>query len=186
MGSWPPGWHLECSAMTVLPGFALRHSRRRLDLRFPHHENDWPSRPRPGDDFANFWMHNLAWSPTRCEKMSKSIGNTISPAQMLKWIPRPLVVRHPTWVARITVRCWTIARLLCRRQQRLLRRVESFLDATSGLLSKPDRPRCLRLSPRRWMTIWNIPRCPGGSRRRQTRAPVIALAAAGEDASGGR
>ena len=52
------------------------------------------------------------------EKMSKSIGNTISPAQMLQ-MARPLVVRYYL-VVRITVRFLITVRRLCRRRQPLL------------------------------------------------------------------
>ena len=63
-----------------------------LDLRFPHHENELAQSTAAGDDFANFWMHN-GMVTYEGEKMSKSIGNTISPAQMLQ-MARPLVVRY--------------------------------------------------------------------------------------------
>ena len=63
-----------------------------LDLRFPHHENELAQSMAAGDDFANFWMHN-GMVTYEGEKMSKSIGNTISPVQMLQQA-RPLVVRY--------------------------------------------------------------------------------------------
>lgn len=63
-----------------------------LDLRFPHHENEMAQSQAAGHGFANFWMHN-GMVTYEGEKMSKSIGNTINPREMLE-IARPLVVRY--------------------------------------------------------------------------------------------
>jgi cysteinyl-tRNA synthetase len=63
-----------------------------LDLRFPHHENEMAQSQAAGDDFANFWMHN-GMVTFEGEKMSKSIGNTVSPAEMLE-LASPRVVRY--------------------------------------------------------------------------------------------
>ncbi|GAP57132.1 cysteine--tRNA ligase, partial [Arthrobacter sp. Hiyo6] len=63
-----------------------------LDLRFPHHENEMAQSQAAGHGFANFWMHN-GMVTYAGEKMSKSIGNTVSPAEMLELAP-PRVVRY--------------------------------------------------------------------------------------------
>lgn len=63
-----------------------------LDLRFPHHENEMAQSTAAGYGFANFWLHN-GLVTFEGEKMSKSIGNTVSPAQMLEQA-RPLAVRY--------------------------------------------------------------------------------------------
>ena len=92
-GRGRPGWHLECSAMAgKYLGSRFDIHGGGLDLRFPHHENELAQSTAAGDDFANFWMHN-GMVTYEGEKMSKSIGNTISPAQMLE-MARPLVVRY--------------------------------------------------------------------------------------------
>jgi cysteinyl-tRNA synthetase len=98
--SWPspwgrgrPGWHLECSAMATKylgPRFDIHGGG--LDLRFPHHENELAQSTAAGDGFANFWMHN-GMVTYEGEKMSKSIGNVISPAEMLA-VASPRVVRY--------------------------------------------------------------------------------------------
>ena len=79
--SWPtpwgdgrPGWHLECSAMAhAYLGEAFDIHGGGLDLIFPHHENE----------ISNIWMHN-AWVTTSGEKMSKSLGNSLQVAEILK------------------------------------------------------------------------------------------------------
>jgi cysteinyl-tRNA synthetase len=63
-----------------------------LDLRFPHHENEMAQSQAAGHGFANFWMHN-GMVTYQGEKMSKSVGNTVSPAEMLELAP-PRVVRY--------------------------------------------------------------------------------------------
>jgi cysteinyl-tRNA synthetase len=92
-GSGRPGWHLECSAMvTKYLGAEFDIHGGGLDLRFPHHENEMAQSQAAGHSFANFWMHN-GMVTYQGEKMSKSIGNTISPAEMLE-LASPRVVRY--------------------------------------------------------------------------------------------
>lgn len=63
-----------------------------LDLRFPHHENELAQSAAAGDGFARFWLHN-GLVTYGGEKMSKSVGNTISPEEMLG-MARPTAVRY--------------------------------------------------------------------------------------------
>ena len=89
--AWPspwgpgrPGWHLECSAMvTKYLGAEFDIHGGGLDLRFPHHENEMAQSQAAGHAFARFWMHN-GMVTYEGEKMSKSVGNTISPDEMLQ------------------------------------------------------------------------------------------------------
>ncbi|MFJ5699206.1 cysteine--tRNA ligase [Arthrobacter sp. NPDC093139] len=92
-GAGRPGWHLECSAMvTKYLGTEFDIHGGGLDLRFPHHENEMAQSQAAGHGFANFWMHN-GMVTYQGEKMSKSVGNTVSPAEMLELAP-PRVVRY--------------------------------------------------------------------------------------------
>lgn len=92
-GAGRPGWHLECSAMvTKYLGTEFDIHGGGLDLRFPHHENEMAQSQAAGHGFASFWMHN-GMVTYQGEKMSKSIGNTINPREMLE-VARPLVVRY--------------------------------------------------------------------------------------------
>jgi cysteinyl-tRNA synthetase len=89
--SWPtpwgngrPGWHLECSAMaTAYLGAEFDIHGGGIDLVFPHHENERAQSNAAGDEFARFWLHN-AWVTMSGEKMSKSLGNTVSIPSMLE------------------------------------------------------------------------------------------------------
>ena len=83
--SWPspwgrgrPGWHIECSAMAgKYLGSAFDIHGGGVDLRFPHHENELAQSRAAGKPFASYWMHN-AWITTAGEKMSKSLGNSLT------------------------------------------------------------------------------------------------------------
>ncbi|WP_129633074.1 cysteine--tRNA ligase [Candidatus Oscillochloris fontis] len=90
--AWPspwgfgrPGWHIECSAMS------MKHLGEQIDIHgggndlvFPHHENEIAqSECLTGKSFARYWVHNgmlqLVNPETRqVEKMSKSLGNVVT------------------------------------------------------------------------------------------------------------
>jgi cysteinyl-tRNA synthetase len=77
-GPGRPGWHLECSAMaTNYLGAEFDIHGGGLDLIFPHHENERAQSRAAGDEFARYWLHN-GWVTLSGEKMSKSLGNTLS------------------------------------------------------------------------------------------------------------
>jgi cysteinyl-tRNA synthetase len=92
-GAGRPGWHLECSAMATKylgPAFDIHGGG--LDLVFPHHENEQAQSRAAGDPFANFWMHN-GLVTLGGDKMSKSLGNTMSVGMMLERV-RPVELRY--------------------------------------------------------------------------------------------
>ena len=83
-GAGRPGWHLECSAMAhVYLGEAFDIHGGGLDLIFPHHENEIAQSEAAGYAFSKRWMHN-AWVTASGEKMSKSLGNSLQVAELLK------------------------------------------------------------------------------------------------------
>jgi len=92
-GAGRPGWHLECSAMaTKYLGSAFDIHGGGLDLLFPHHENEQAQSHAAGDGFANFWLHN-GLVTLGGEKMSKSLGNTLSVGHLLQQV-RPVELRY--------------------------------------------------------------------------------------------
>ena len=85
-GPGRPGWHLECSAMAyTYLGEAFDIHGGGLDLIFPHHENEIAQSEAAGYAFAKRWMHN-AWVTASGEKMSKSLGNSLQVAELLKQV----------------------------------------------------------------------------------------------------
>ena len=83
-GKGRPGWHIECSAMAhkILGAHFDIHGGG-MDLIFPHHENEIAqSEAAWGPEFANVWMHG-GFLDVDGEKMSKSLGNFVTIAQVL-------------------------------------------------------------------------------------------------------
>ncbi|KUK46696.1 MAG: Cysteine--tRNA ligase [Anaerolinea thermophila] len=95
-GEGRPGWHIECSAMS------MAHLGEQIDIHgggnelvFPHHENEIAqSEALTGKNFATYWMHN-GLLQLNGEKMSKSVGNLITIEDFLK--------NHPADVMRLMV-----------------------------------------------------------------------------------
>src|SRR5258708_1035554 len=79
-GEGPPGWHIECSAMSMKilgPSFDLHLGGE--DLIFPHHEDEIAQSEGaglqpPGQHFVKYWLHG-AHLLVEGKKMSKSLGN---------------------------------------------------------------------------------------------------------------
>src|SRR5438093_1997505 len=100
--SWPtplgegrPGWHLECSAMSMeLLGESFDIHTGAVDLIFPHHENEIAqSEGATGKPFVRYWIHGEHLNIDQ-QKMSKSLGNiyTLDEIKELKY--DALVLRY--------------------------------------------------------------------------------------------
>jgi cysteinyl-tRNA synthetase len=89
--SWPspwgagrPGWHTECVVMSLgLLGDGFDLHTGGLDLAFPHHENERAQAVAAGYSFSRRWAHNGMIVDERGDKMSKSLGNTLSLLELL-------------------------------------------------------------------------------------------------------
>jgi cysteinyl-tRNA synthetase len=84
-GRGRPGWHIECSAMIQAHlGETIDIHGGGLDLIFPHHENEIAQSrcAHGGAPLARYWVHN-GFVDVGSEKMSKSLGNIITPAELL-------------------------------------------------------------------------------------------------------
>ena len=78
-GTGRPGWHIECSAMSMdFLGEEFDIHGGGMDLEFPHHENEIAqSEALTGGKFARYWMHNGLVRIDN-EKMSKSLNNFLT------------------------------------------------------------------------------------------------------------
>ncbi|MHA1155867.1 MAG: cysteine--tRNA ligase [Candidatus Heimdallarchaeota archaeon] len=78
-GKGRPGWHIECSAMSMkYLGETFDIHTGAVDLRFPHHTNEIAqSEAATGKPFARYWLHGEFLNFAK-EKMSKSLGNVTS------------------------------------------------------------------------------------------------------------
>jgi cysteinyl-tRNA synthetase len=84
-GRGRPGWHIECSAMIENHfGETIDIHGGGLDLIFPHHENEIAQSrsAHGGAPLARYWVHN-GFVDMGAEKMSKSLGNIVTPAELL-------------------------------------------------------------------------------------------------------
>jgi cysteinyl-tRNA synthetase len=137
-GPGRPGWHLECSAMATKylgPEFDIHGGG--LDLIFPHHENEIAQSRSAGDPFARYWMHN-ALVTTAGEKMSKSLGNSLLVAEMIRrW--RPVELRYyltgPHYRSAIEYSEEALAEAAV-----AYRRIEGFLTRAAEVLGDVELP----------------------------------------------
>lgn len=95
LGRGRPGWHIECSAMSMkYLGPTLDIHAGGKDLRFPHHENEIAqSEAATGKKFVRFWLHT-EFLHIAGEEMHKSKGNYITLRDKLKEGWDPLTIRY--------------------------------------------------------------------------------------------
>jgi len=95
IGKGRPGWHIECSAMSMkYLGESFDIHTGGVDLIFPHHENEIAqSEAATGKVFANFWLHN-EWVLVNGKKMSKSLGNFYNLKDVIKRGYSPTDLRY--------------------------------------------------------------------------------------------
>ncbi len=94
-GRGRPGWHIECSAMSMRylgPTFDIHCGG--VDLLFPHHENEVAqSTAVTGRPLANFWLHNEHLILSSGQEMHKSLGNFVTLGDLVAAGHDPLAVR---------------------------------------------------------------------------------------------
>ncbi|CAM4442136.1 MAG: Cysteine--tRNA ligase [Legionellaceae bacterium] len=93
-GKGRPGWHIECSAMSLkCLGSDFDIHGGGFDLAFPHHENEIAqTEAATQDKMAKYWMH-VGFLQIEKEKMSKSLGNFFTIREILsRWSPE--IVRY--------------------------------------------------------------------------------------------
>src|SRR5204863_7431173 len=95
IGRGRPGWHIECSVMSMLElGESFDLHAGGEDLIFPHHENEIAqSESLTGKPFAHFWFHARFLLVER-EKMSKSLGNFFTPRDLVLKRHKPSSIRY--------------------------------------------------------------------------------------------
>ncbi len=95
LGKGRPGWHIECSAMSMkYLGETFDIHCGGIDNMFPHHENEIAqSEAATGKKFVNYWMHNEHLQ-VEGKKMSKSQGNFYSLRDLLAKGCDPIAIRY--------------------------------------------------------------------------------------------
>src|SRR5579863_9681842 len=95
IGPGRPGWHLECSVMSMQElGESFDLHAGGEDLVFPHHENEIAqSESLTGKMFARFWFH-VRFLLVEGEKMSKSLGNFYTLRDLVLKGHKPSTIRY--------------------------------------------------------------------------------------------
>ena len=95
IGKGRPGWHIECSAMSMSNlGDSFDIHTGGVDLMFPHHENEIAqSECSTGKSFVKYWMHNEHLMVDG-KKMSKSLGNFYTLKDIVEKGINPLAFRY--------------------------------------------------------------------------------------------
>jgi cysteinyl-tRNA synthetase len=116
-----------------------------IDLVFPHHENEMAQSRADGQEFSRYWLHN-AWVTMSGEKMSKSLGNTLS-IEAVTSLVRPVELRYYLLAPhyRSTIEYSEDA---LKEAATAYRRIEGFVERAVERLGSEDRaaivPRAFR------------------------------------------
>ena len=152
-GRGRPGWHIECSAMirAVLGTDTIDIHGGGLDLTFPHHENERAQSccAHAGAELARIWMHNgfLNMGET---KMSKSLGNIVTPGELLEAGWHGEVLRLALLSAHYRQPLvWSDALLHQSKAQldRLYRRGGATMEVAAALLDDLNTPEAIAAFP---------------------------------------
>ncbi len=148
-GPGRPGWHIECSAMTMKHlGESFDIHGGGADLIFPHHENELAqSEAYSGKPFVKYWIHN-GFITIDKEKMSKSLGNFFTIKEILdKFDPEVLRFfllsthyRSPIEFSDVSLR---EAELSIDRYYTTVTRIEDFLKESSDKVKTTAEEKAL-------------------------------------------
>jgi len=124
IGPGRPGWHIECSAMSMAhlgPSFDIHTGG--IDLIFPHHEDEIAqSEAATGQPFVNTWLH-CAHLQSSGTKMAKSTGNISRPSELFDAGVSPRALRYA---------------LLAVHYRAILNHSDESLGAAAAALSRLD------------------------------------------------
>ncbi len=139
-GKGRPGWHIECSAMSVSelgPTFDIHGGGK--DLIFPHHENEIAqSCAFTGKEFARYWVHN-GFVTVDKEKMSKSLGNFFTIREILDKSP----VSNSEAITGECLRYYLLSthyRSDLNFSEKSLPEAKAAMDAIYGLIQRLEEP----------------------------------------------
>lgn len=136
-GPGRPGWHIECSAMSMkYLGEVLTVHGGGQDLKFPHHQNEIAqTRSVTGKDFARYWLHN-GFVTVDGTKMSKSLGNFVTidsiiekySGNILRFFLLSTHYRNPISLSEISLE----------QAQTSLKRIQMFYSRVKKYLNTPQ------------------------------------------------
>ena len=132
LGKGRPGWHIECSAMSIKNlGASFDIHTGGVDNIFPHHENEIAqSECSTGQHFVNYWLHN-EHILVDGKKMAKSAGNFIFISHLVAKEFSPLAYRYLLLTAHYRTQLnftWESLAGAATRLEKLKRRIASLPD----------------------------------------------------------
>lgn len=135
LGKGRPGWHLECSAMSIkYLGESFDIHCGGVDNMFPHHENEIAqSEGASGKQFVKYWMHS-AFLNINAEKMAKSKGNFFTLRDLVDKGHSPMAIRYAL-ISTHYRQPLNFSEELIKQSEAALKRVKEF----KNMLSKIDR-----------------------------------------------
>ena len=127
-GPGRPGWHLECSAMSMkLLGESFDIHSGGVDLIFPHHENEIAqSEGATGKPFVRYWIH-AEFLLVEGEKMAKSRGNQFTVRELVGEGFSPVGIRYLLLASHYRKQL-NFSRDGVRQAEQAVRRVDDFLE----------------------------------------------------------
>lgn len=153
-GAGRPGWHIECSAMSMeYLGETFDIHGGGKDLVFPHHENEIAqSEGATGKPFVKYWLHN-GFVNVNHEKMSKSLGNFFTIRDILKTYDAEvlrffILTAHYRSPIDFSDQNLDEARLGLSRFYQALAAADAFLQQGQAKSAGPEREEIAELSER--------------------------------------
>jgi len=139
LGKGRPGWHIECSAMSMkYLGESFDIHTGGKDLRFPHHENEIAqSEAATGKKFVNYWLHS-EFLTIKGAEMHKSAGNVVTLRDLINsgWEPKTirLFLISPRYRDPLDLTDSALVEAKSRRDrlQELVTRLKSLSEGTGG------------------------------------------------------
>ncbi len=140
IGKGRPGWHLECSAMSMkYLGDTFDIHTGGIDLIFPHHENEIAqSEASTGKKFVNYWFHN-EWILSEGKKMGKRYNNFFTLRDLADKGFDPMAIRYALIVTHYRQQLnLTLENI--KSAEKILQRFYDFLDKLESIKSQNDNP----------------------------------------------
>ncbi|MEK6959324.1 MAG: cysteine--tRNA ligase, partial [archaeon] len=139
LGKGRPGWHIECSAMSIkYLGEHFDIHTGGVDNKFPHHENEIAqAEAATGKKFVNYWMHT-AHLMVNGEKMSKSLGNFYDLRDLTKIGLKPMAIRY-TFLNTNYRQQLNFTFDSVRDSQKTLEGIQNFIERLRLVESQPEK-----------------------------------------------
>ncbi len=165
LGKGRPGWHIECSAMSMrFLGEEFDIHTGGVDLVFPHHENEIAqSEGATGKQFVGYWMHN-EWVLVDSKKMAKSFHNFYTLRDLMDRGIDPLAYRFWLLMANYRTRVNFVWEALEGAENALKRLYNLYreLDEDLGKIDKGYQQKFKEFisddldTPRALSLLWNV------------------------------